>query len=273
MPGKKVITAETKTSNRELYGKRIRQARKKAKMTAGQLAEALGVSQSAVKSWENGYAKPDLDSVYSMFSVFGVDPNTFYGITGVGTALTEREHQVIRLFRDMEDTDQRQAVENLESITAAAQRRRFARILNTVRPVENHSRTLAAGNGDEWEDYPETTEELLYTSPDVIHADEIMTITGDSMEPKFHDGDKVLVQYTDSVAIGDVGAFYVPGLGGVIKERASDRLHSLNPAFDDIFPYEDGAKVIGKVLRVITEDMIPSEKDRQEYALALEAQG
>ena len=58
-------------------------------------------------------------------------------------------------------------------------------------------------------------------------------------------------------------------MGGVIKQVAHDRLHSLNPDFDDIFPYEDGAKIIGRVLGKITEDMIP---DKADQALYFEAQ-
>ena len=60
-----------------------------------------------------------------------------------------------------------------------------------------------------------------------------------------------------------------PGMGGVIKQVAHDRLHSLNPAYDDIFPYEDGAKIIGRVLGKVAEEMIP---DQDEQALYLEAQ-
>ena len=57
-------------------------------------------------------------------------------------------------------------------------------------------------------------------------------------------------------------------MGGVIKQLAHDRLHSLNPDFDDIFPYEDGVKIIGRVLGKITADMI---LDTDEQALYLEA--
>ena len=91
------------------------------------------------------------------------------------------------------------------------------------------------------------------------------------MEPMFLDGDRVLVQYCTDLNYGDVGIFYVPGMGGVIKQVAHDRLHSLNPAFDDIFPYEDGAKIIGRVLGKITEDMIPDQDDQALYLEARES--
>ena len=60
-------------------------------------------------------------------------------------------------------------------------------------------------------------------------------------------------------------------MGGVIKQVAHDRLHSLNPDFDDIFPYEDGAKVIGRVLEKITADMVPDTADRALYLEARES--
>ena len=72
------------------------------------------------------------------------------------------------------------------------------------------------------------------------------------------------------LSYGDIGIFYVPGMGG-IKQVAHDRLHSLNPDFDDIFPYEDGAAIIGRVLGKITADMIPDADDQALYLEARES--
>lgn len=55
------------------------------------------------------------------------------------------------------------------------------------------------------------------------------------MEPQFHDGDRVLVEHCVDLRNGDIGIFYVPGMGGVIKQKAYDRLHSINP---DYFEWE-----------------------------------
>ena len=85
----------------------------------------------------------------------------------------------------------------------------------------------------------------------------------------YYDGDKVLVEYCTDLKNGDIGIFYVPGFGGVIKQKAYDRLHSLNPDYDDIFPYEQGAKLIGRVVGKITKDMIPSAEDVSLYAEAM----
>lgn len=85
------------------------------------------------------------------------------------------------------------------------------------------------------------------------------------------DGDKVLVEHCTDLRNGDIGIFYVPGMGGVIKQKAWDRLHSINPDYDDIFPYEEGAQVIGRVLCTITSDMVPSKEETALYQEAAEA--
>ena len=76
--------AEIKKRNREIYGERIKQFRNRVGMTADQLADALQVSISAVRNWESGFTRPDLEYLYRMFSILNVEPNEFFGLTGIG---------------------------------------------------------------------------------------------------------------------------------------------------------------------------------------------
>lgn len=74
-------------------------------------------------------------------------------------------------------------------------------------------------------------------------------VTGDSMEPRFHDGDLVLVKIQPSVEIGEIGIFVLNG-EGYIKKFGGDKLISLNPVYAPIIITEDDAlwckgKVIG----------------------------
>ena len=71
------------------------------------------------------------------------------------------------------------------------------------------------------------------------------------MEPMFHDGDELYVRLQPAVEIGEIGIFEI-GDKGYVKEYAADRLISLNPDYDDIYPDEFSetrciGKVIGKV--------------------------
>lgn len=84
-------------------------------------------------------------------------------------------------------------------------------------------------------------------------ADFALRISGNSMEPKFHDGDILLVENADSTEIGELGIFVLDG-SGYFKKNGGDRLISLNPEFSDILlkNYAEVAccgRVIGKLKR------------------------
>ena len=64
-------------------------------------------------------------------------------------------------------------------------------------------------------------------------ADYALRISGNSMEPKYHDGDILLVQTCDSVEEGELGIFLLDGCG-FFKAYGGDRLLSLNPAYAPI---------------------------------------
>lgn len=73
-------------------------------------------------------------------------------------------------------------------------------------------------------------------------------VNGHSMEPKFNDGDLVLVRTQPAVDVGEIGIFIVNG-DGFIKKQGEDRLISLNPDYDDVEINEwDKVYCKGKVL-------------------------
>lgn len=84
-------------------------------------------------------------------------------------------------------------------------------------------------------------------------ADYAVRISGCSMEPKYHDGDLLLVADCDSVENGELGIFVLDG-SGYFKVFGGDRLISLNPDFGDIMLKDFCditccGKVIGKLKR------------------------
>ena len=84
-------------------------------------------------------------------------------------------------------------------------------------------------------------------------ADYALRISGNSMEPKYHNGDVLLVEETDMVEVGEAGIFILDG-AGYFKIFGGDRLISLNPEYSDI-PLRDFSevaccgKVVGKLKR------------------------
>lgn len=79
-------------------------------------------------------------------------------------------------------------------------------------------------------------------------ADIVIPVSGDSMEPMFSDGDELYVRLQPAVDVGEIGIFIIEGKG-YVKEYAEDRLISLNPDYDDVYPSEYGeCRCVGKVL-------------------------
>lgn len=104
-----------------------------------------------------------------------------------------------------------------------------------------------AGTGFYFEDIPSETIEAPYKEG----ADFIIGVNGDSMEPDYHDGDKLYVQKTSALSIGDVGIFTVWN-ECFVKELGDHGLISRNPEYDNI-PENDDVRLIGRVLGKVGE--------------------
>ncbi len=66
-----------------------------------------------------------------------------------------------------------------------------------------------------------------------LEADYALRISGNSMEPKYHNGDVLLVQNAEAVEVGEAGIFLLDG-NGFFKIFGGDRLISLNPDYGPI---------------------------------------
>ncbi len=111
---------------------------------------------------------------------------------------------------------------------------------------------VSAGNGVYLDE--ESAEKINIPDNDKTEAaDFALRISGNSMEPKYHDGDILLVESCDSTEVGELGIFVLDG-SGYFKKNGGDRLISLNSEFADILlkNYEEVAccgRVVGKLKR------------------------
>ena len=79
-------------------------------------------------------------------------------------------------------------------------------------------------------------------------------VSGDSMEPKYHNGDILLVNADEEVEVGDIGIFTLDG-HGYVKKRGYVDLVSLNSAYSPI-PLDDSIRCNGKVIGILDPDWI-----------------
>ena len=93
-----------------------------------------------------------------------------------------------------------------------------------------------------------TSEIMIPDNAKTGNADYALRISGNSMEPKYHNGDVLLVEETDQVEVGEAGIFILDG-AGYFKIYGGDRLISLNPNYKDI-PLRDFSEVLccGRVI-------------------------
>ena len=77
------------------------------------------------------------------------------------------------------------------------------------------------------------------------------------MEPKFYDGQEVLVKEQPTVEPGEIGIFLING-ERFIKVYRGDHVESLNPQYSDR-QFEEYSKCLGKVLGVLKDEWIVSE--------------
>lgn len=77
-------------------------------------------------------------------------------------------------------------------------------------------------------------------------------VSGNSMEPRFKDGDILLVEGADDISVGEIGIFTMDG-DGYVKQRGENELISLNPAYDPI-PMNDSIWCNGRVIGTLPKD-------------------
>lgn len=97
------------------------------------------------------------------------------------------------------------------------------------RPIELYDMPVSAGTGVYLTDMESTVINIPDT-PQSAGADYALRINGNSMEPKYRDGDILLVEETDTLEFGELGIFILDG-DGYFKRFEGDRLISLNPEY------------------------------------------
>ena len=242
------------------YGTTIRARRKALGMNQFQLADKAGVSRNAVAGWETGHSRPDLDTIPSLCRALGISADEFFGL---GKNNASGESRLLKLFWALDRRDREAMLWQMEAVLAGRKIERSSQSREIPIPgyVSVFSSDLGAAAGTGCllgETQGETV--FLLADEETERADEVITVSGDSMAPTFLNGDRVLVAHTDRLRPGEIGIFLVNG-EGYIKEYRPDGLHSHNPAYRTM-TFRDGEDVrcAGKVIAKLKPEQIPDEE-------------
>ena len=261
----------------ESYIDRIKKLKNEKKITNEQLSELTGIPLSTMSKLLAGISEqPKLVNVVAIARALGCSLD--YLVNGDGECdhatgnryiLAPDEAAMIEDFRTL-DTHGKQLTllvigkekERLYPRTAV-QTTQTSRILpsphidmfdaqSEERPAAKRAILLydmpvSAGTGiDLTEEY--AGELMIPNNDQTRDADFALRISGNSMEPKFRDGDILLVHSTTEAQQGELGIFVLDG-AGYFKKHGGDRLLSLNPAYAPIMlnDYRD-VKCVGRVI-------------------------
>lgn len=243
------------------YGKIIREYRQKAGLEQAQLSSMFGYSKNAVSNWENGNSRPDLDVITDLCSYLHIPMGVFFGLPADATAPLD-ELEVMRYYRSLNKYNKRTALQILKTLSEnekrelldAEKKSKFIRLADAQLPA-------SAGTGMALDGIAEPEYIYVRTSQNARQADEIITVSGDSMFPTFRNGDRVFVQHTSELATGDIGIFVVAG-DGFVKEYQQDGLRSHNPKYSMIHPTEDdNVRCVGRVLGIVDPDQLATPEE------------
>lgn len=229
-------------------GSRIKEARTRAGLKQEELGKMLGRGKSQVSSWENDRNKPDPDVIDAICQILDVSPNWIHEWDEKQERFLDYEEQsLVDLFRKLDRYDR----ETVKAMISRLAEKPEPELINDdipMRPIDVYMLRPSAGTGNVMLDEVETVQLEIPLTIKSKKADFGVRVDGRSMEPMLQDGELLLIQKSAEVNNGQIGIFGVNG-DVVVKQKLSDRLHSLNPDYPDI-EIHDGDSVIcyGKVL-------------------------
>lgn len=237
------------------FNDRLKEARNNVGLTQEQLAKKLGLAKSTITGYEKGTSEPNMITVKHLMDILKVDANYLWqdemtGSTSLIVSSDEWNH--IKKLRTL-DVYGKKAVNSVLDIEyeRCNYETEIAEEPMAYIPRVYYSQGASAGYGEYLIDGMDASEIMLPDTPKNRKSDYVINVDGDSMEPTFSDGDKLLVQHTDCVNVGEIGIFIIDGQS-YAKEFGEDRLISHNKKYPDIIPSEySDFRCVGKVIGVM----------------------
>lgn len=235
---------------------RIKERREQLNISRSDLAHMIGVTPSAIANYENGISTPKIELLYKLFDVLQCDANYLYqdemnslANKDENMALSLKEKTHIKKYRTLDEHGKKLVdnVLNLECERVEATRTPVIPIGNVI-TLSEFEQPVSAGRGVYLGDGSQTITREVPSNDLTRQADFILRVSGNSMEPKYSDGDRILIKRQPDVNIGEEGIFILNN-EGFVKVREKDRLVSLNAKYEDIlFHNDDNIVCKGKVL-------------------------
>lgn len=226
------------------FGEILAARRKELGMNQAELAARLTkldlpVSNQAVSKWENGLTLPNARQFLALCRILGIeDIKGMFSEGGEG------------ILSGLDLEGRRKALEYIQLLRESGRHAVERSTERALRSLPLYSLAVSAGTGQFLDSDEYELVEVGAEVPDGVNFG--VRVSGDSMEPKFHDGQTVWARQQRSLMTGDIGIFLYDGnayLKQLVARENAMALHSLNPKYEDIIiSPELPLRVLGKVM-------------------------
>ncbi len=225
--------------SRTLAALRRERGLSQAAVAAFLTSRGCGLTQRAVSKWERGDTQPNAEQFLLLCELYGVHDVlwAFRGLPEAGAALNERGRRRLNEYA-------RLLAASGEFSDASEKKPGAVR-----RRIPLYELPASAGTGQFLDSVDYELLEMDGTAP--LSANYAVRISGDSMTPRYRDGQIVYVQQQQTLRRGEIGIFLLNG-EAYCKRLAGDGdavLESLNLRYPTVPVGEfDDFRVLGKVV-------------------------
>lgn len=226
---------------------RLKEARLKNGYTQEQIAEKIGVAKSTYTGYEKGTREPNVNTIGKLMEELGVDANFLWqDETTFPFELSYDEMEnLVKKYRTLDEHGKKvvdfilnEEVERMTALNKPA--------ATPTRLISYFYKNASAGSGQLLLDNLPDKDIEIPDIPEYKNVSYSISVNGSSMEPLYSDGDVLLVEATQEVAIGEIGIFSVNN-ECYVKKVGETELISLNIDYPNI-PLNETARCMGKVI-------------------------
>jgi len=225
---------------------KLKARRKELKMTQKDIADQLGISYQAYSAWERGIKEPSKEKVNRLEQLLKAPKGYF------------TEIEIVRLYNTLSNKSKNKVVEYARDLVQKEKTQQVISVSENFYEYHVYEK-MSAGIGASV--YDDRDYDIVYFDEELAH-DFASWVSGDSMEPKYHNGSVALIRETGFDYDGAVYAVVCNNqtyIKRVYREEYGLRLVSINPKYEDIFiSYDEDPRVVG----VIVGNFIPLKEGR-----------
>ena len=225
---------------------KLKAQRKKLKMTQKDIADQLGISYQAYSAWERGVKEPSKEKINRLEQLLKVPKDYF------------TEIEIVRLYNTLSNKGKNQVVEYARDLVQKEKTQQVISVSENLYEYHVYEK-MSAGIGASV--YDDQNYDTVYFNKELAH-DFASWVSGDSMEPKYHNGSVALIRETGFDYDGAVYAVVCNNqtyIKRVYREENGLRLVSINPKYKDIFiSYDEDPRVVG----IIVGNFMPLKEGR-----------